>query len=148
MALELVFPSKEWCLAAAKALHADPTVQAAVAEFGGFTAGTVIDRGDGLGRDFCVLVAVEPGEPPHLTFCDDEDELEEFEPDYLGHVPHRLVRDLLRAAQSGLAPDPLKLITSGQVRVQGDLGRVVRVAGRYPNAGLEAIRSIPTRTLG
>ena len=148
MTIPLLFPSKEWCRAAAVALQADPTVQAAVAEFGAFTSGTVIEKGDGLEGDFCLLVAVAPGEVPRLTFCDDEDELEEHEPDYLGHVPHKLVRDLLRAAQGGQAPDPLKLLTSGQVQIKGDLARIVRVVGRHQNAGLAAIRSIPTRTLG
>ena len=144
----LLFPSKEWCRAAAVALQQDPTVQAAVAEFGAFAAGAVIVKGDGLAADFCLLVAVAPGEEPELRFCEDEDELEEHEPDYLGHFPHRLLRDLLRAAQAGQAPDPLQLLTSGQVRIQGDLARLVRIAGRHQRAGLTAIRSVPTRTLG
>ena len=148
MSTPLLFPSKEWCLAAARALTADPSAQAALAEFGAFTAGAVIDRGDGLGRDFCLHVAAAPGAEPTLTFCDDEDELEELEPDYLGHLPHRLVRDLLRAALAGQLPDPLRLLTSGQVQIKGDLARLVRVVGRHQTAGLAAIRSIPTRTLG
>ena len=148
MTTALLFPSKEWCRAAAVALQADPTVQAAVAEFGAFTAGTVIVRGDGLASDFCLLAKVVPGEEPVITFCDDEDELEEHQPDYLGWVPHKLARDLLRTAQAGQTPDPLKLLTSGQVKLEGDLARIVRIAGRHQNAGLAAIRSIPTRTLG
>jgi hypothetical protein len=148
MPTALLFPSADWCRALSRALHQDPVVQAALAEFGPFTAGAVVERGDGLASDFCVHVRAAPGQEPQLTFCDDEDELEELEPDYLGHAAHRLVRDLLRAVQAGQAPDPLRLVTSGQVKLQGDLGRVVKVAGRYPRAGLEALRALATETLG
>ena len=143
----LTFPSKEWCLAAAQALHVDPTVQAALAEFGPFTAGAVIERGDGLARDFCVLTRAAPGLPPKLDFLDDEDELEEHAPDYLAWIPHRLVRELLEQVMAGQTPDPLQLVLSGRVKVQGDMKRVVRVAPRHPTAGVAALRSVPTRLL-
>jgi len=143
----LVFPTREWCLAIAQALHADPSVHAALAEFGPFVGGAVIERGDGLKRDFCVLVRAAPGKPPVLEFPDDEDELEELEPEYLAWIPHKLARELLEQVQSGKTPDPVQLLLSGRVRLQGDVQRVVKVAPRHPTAGVTALRSVPTQLL-
>lgn len=145
----LVFPSEAWARHAAQVLHQDPSSQAALAAFGAFTAGAVLEKGDGLAADFCLYAEVAPGKEPVLRLCDDEDELDDLAPDYLGHAPHKLVRDLLRAVLAGETPDVLALVTSGRVKlVKGDLGRVVKVAGQHKNAGLAAIRSIPTQTLG
>ena len=142
-----MFPSREWCVATAKALHADPTVQAALAEFGAFTSGAVIERGDGLKSDFCILARLAPAKEPVLEFPDDEDELEEAGPDYLAWIPHKLARDLLEAVQSGQTPDPVQLVLSGRFKLVGDVQRLVKVAPRHPNAGVVALRSVPTRTL-
>jgi hypothetical protein len=129
----------------------DPSAQAALAAFGAFTAGAVVEKGDGLSADFCVYAKVAPGQEPVLRLCDDEDELEDLGPDYLAHAPHKLVRDLLRSVLAGEVPDGLALLTSGRVRLlRGDLGRLVKLAGlpQHRNAGLAAIRSLPTKTLG
>ena len=149
MTAPLLFPSEAWARAAAAVLHKDPSAQAALAAFGAFTAGAVIEKGDGLAEDFCVYAKVAPGELPVLQLCDDEDELDDLNPDYLTHAPHKLVRDLLRSVLAGETPDALALVTSGRVKLlKGDLGRVVRVAGQHKDAGLVAVRSIPTTTLG
>jgi CRP-like cAMP-binding protein len=132
-------------------LHKDPSAQAALAAFGAFTAGAVVLKGDGLAEDFCLYAKVAPGKDPVLRLCDDEDELEELGPDYLAHAPHKLVRDVLRAVLAGETPDGLALVTSGRVKLlKGDLGRVVKVAGQaqHRDAGLAAIRSLSTKTLG
>lgn len=144
---DLTFPSVEWCRAMAAALHADPTVHAALAEFGPFTGGAVVERGAGLARDFCVLARVVPGQPPVLEFPDDEDELEEAEPDYLAHVPHALARQLLQDALRGQIPDPVQFLLSGRVQLAGDVQRIVRVAPRHPTAGRAALKTVPTRFL-
>jgi hypothetical protein len=140
----LRFPSEEWWSAVAAALQADPEVRAAVAEFGAFAAGAVVQRGPGLARDFCVLLKIAPDAPPVLSFPDDEDELEDFAPDYIAWAPYPLCRELLEAAHSGKQVDPLKLIFSGRIKLQGDLQRIVRAAGKHPGRGLAALRSVAT----
>ena len=89
------FPSREWCEAAAAAMVRDPAVIAAIADFGPVVAGVVIERGEGLSSDFCALARIEPGKAPQLSYPEDEDELEEFEPDYVGWVSYSLCKDLL-----------------------------------------------------
>jgi hypothetical protein len=138
------FPSREWLEAAAAALAADPSVTAAVADFGAVTAGAVIGRGSGLAEDFCVLARIEPGKKAQLRFPEDEDELEDLEPDYICWVPYALCRALLQTAFSGKAPDPMKAILSGQMKLKGDLQRIVRQAGRHPHAGADTLRALPT----
>lgn len=140
----LRFPSEEWCTAVAAAFHADAEVRSAVAEFGAFTAGAVVQRGPGLARDFCVHARIAPDAGPALSFPDDEDELEELGPDYLVWAPHALCRDLLAAVLAGRPVDPLKLVLSGRIKLQGDLQRVVRAAGKHPGRGLAALRSVST----
>ena len=144
----MIFPSREWCEAAARALHQDPSVQAAVADFGAVVAGVVIERGDGLASDFCVLARLAPGKAAQLSFPEDEDELEELEPDYIAWASHALCKQLLRAALAGERADPLKAILERKVRLQGDLKRVVRLAGKHEGAGRDAIRSLQTELLG
>ena len=138
------FPSREWCEAVAVAMLRDPAVTAAIADFGAAVAGIVIEKGGGLPADFCLLARIEPGKPVALSVPDDEDELEEYEPDYLGWVSYALCRSLLEQTLSGKRPDPLKAILERKVRLRGDLERLIRHAGRHQGAGLDAIRSVPT----
>ena len=138
------FPSREWCEAAAVAMLGDPAVTSAIAEFGPVVAGMVIERGGGLGEDFCLLARIEPGKPVRLSYPQDEDELEEFEPDYIGWAPYLLCKQLLEQTMLGLRPDPLRAILEGKVRLHGDLERLVRHAGRHKGAGLDALRGLPT----
>ena len=138
------FPSAQWCEAAALAMLGDPAVIAAIAEFGPVVAGLVIERGGGLESDFCLLARIEPGKPARLEYPEDEDELEELEPDYIGWASYPLCRALLEQAQRGQRPDPLKAILRGEVKLHGDLERLVKHAGRHQGAGLEALRTVPT----
>jgi hypothetical protein len=138
------FPSREWCEAAAAAMMRDPAVIAAVADFGPVVAGIVVERGEGLESDFCALARIEPGKPARLSYPDDEDELEQYEPDYICWASYRLCRQLLEATLSGGRPDPLRAILERKVRLKGDLQRLVRHAGKHQGAGLEAIRGVPT----
>jgi hypothetical protein len=140
----MLFPSREWCEAAVAALARDPGVIAAVADFGPVLAGAVITRGGGLDEDFCVLARVEPGKPTQLRFPEDEDELEELEPDYICWAPYELCRSLLQSALAGGHPDPLKALLSGKMKLQGDLQRVVKHAGRHQGAGGDTLRALPT----
>ncbi len=138
------FPSREWCEAVAAAMLADPAVVAAIKDFGPVVAGIVVERGGGLRSDFCVLARIEPGRPVRLSFPEDEDELEELEPDYIGWAPYALCRALLEQTLAGLRPDPLRVILERKVRLKGDLERLVRHAGRHQGVGLDAIRGVPT----
>jgi hypothetical protein len=148
MAEALLFPSQAWCEAAARALLADDEVQLALSDFGPVTAGIVVERGEGLASDFCVLARLRPRAPAELGFPDDEDELEELEPDYIAWAPVLLCKELLQAALSGGRPDPLRAILERKVRLRGDLQRLVKHAGRHRGAGLDALRTIPTRFHG
>jgi len=148
MAEALLFPSQAWCEAAARTLLADQQVQLALSEFGPVTAGMVVERGEGLASDFCLLARLRPREEARLEFPDDEDELEELEPDYIAWAPHALCKELLLAALAGARPDPLRAVLERRVRLRGDLERLVKHAGRHRGAGLDAIRAIPTRFHG
>lgn len=136
------FPSREWCEAAAAAMLSDPEVVAAMADFGPVVAGVVIERGGGLRSDFCVLARIEPGRPAKLSYPDDEDELEEYQPDYLAQAPYPFCRALLEQAGAGQRPDLLRAILERRIRLQGDLQRLVKNAGRHRGAGLQALRAI------
>ena len=138
------FPSREWCEAAAAAMLRDPATIRAIADFGPVLAGLVIERGDGLESDFCLLARIEPGRPPGLSFPQDEDELEEFEPDYVAWAPYALCRTLLGETFAGRRPDPLRAILERKVRLKGDLQRLLKHAGRHQGAGLDALRAVPT----
>ena len=146
--MSFLFPSREWCGAAAAALYDDAEVQAAIAEFGPVVAGIVVERGAGLRSDFCVLARIAPGKPASLSFPDDEDELEELQPDYVVWAPYSLCKQLLQAALAGARPDPLRAVLERKVRLRGDLERLVKHAGRHRGAGLDAIRTVPTRFHG
>jgi hypothetical protein len=138
------FPSREWCEAAAAAMLRDPRAIAAVADFGRVVAGIVIERGAGLASDFCVLARIEPGRPAKLSYPDDEDELEEYQPDFVAWISYGLCRALLEQAIAGRRPDPLRAILERKVRLQGNLQRLVKHAGRHQGAGLDALRAVPT----
>jgi hypothetical protein len=148
MAEALLFPSQAWCEAAARALLADEQVQLALLEFGPVTAGIVVERGDGLASDFCLLARLRPPAAADLDFPDDEDELDELEPDYVAWAPHSLCKELLQTALAGARPDPLRAVLERRVRLRGDLERLVKHAGRHRGAGLDAIRTVPTRFHG
>jgi hypothetical protein len=145
MAEALLFPSQAWCEAAARALLADEQVQRALLEFGPATTGVVVERGDGLASDFCLLARLRPPSDAALEYPDDEDELDELEPDYIAWAPYSLCKELLRAALAGERPDPLRAVLERRVRLRGDLQRLVKHAGRHRGVGLDAIRTVPTR---
>jgi hypothetical protein len=148
MSTELVFPSKEWFRAAAELLHADTAVQAAAKDFGAVTVGAVIEKGDGLKADFCLFAELKPGLPPKLQFPDDEDELEEMEPQYLLRAPHAVSRRVVEAVIAGTQVDPLSPVMNREVKLQGDLARLVRFAGGpHRSAGAGVLPRLPTRTL-
>ena len=122
----------------------DPETVAAIDDFGPVVAGVVIERGGGLRSDFCVLARIVPGQEFALWYPEDEDELEEYDPDYIARAPYAVCRGLLERTFAGERPDPLRAILERKVRLQGDLQRVVRHAGRHRGAGLDALRAVPS----
>lgn len=140
----VLFPSREWCEAAAAALAQDPAVIAANADFGPVVVGVVITRGAGLAEDFCLLARIDPGKSYQLRYPEDEDEVEELEPDYVCRVPYAVCKALLRDAQAGGRPDVFKAVVSGQMKVDGDLQRVVKHAAKHQGAGAASLRALPT----
>jgi hypothetical protein len=142
----MLFPSREWCEAAAVAMLRDPEVIAAIADFGPVVAGVVIERGvaSRLESDFCVLARIEPGKAVKLSYPEDEDEMEALEPDYIGWASFSLCKELLEKTRAGERPDPLRAILDRRVRLRGDLERLVKHAGKHQGAGLEALRGVPT----
>ena len=145
MSEALLFPSREWSRELSRRMALDAGVQAALREFGPFTAGAIAERGGALELDFCVHIEAAPGREAILTFCEDEDELDDMEPDYLIRAPYPLARELLEQALAGQPPDPLKLLSSRKISGKGDLGRAIAVGGRHPLAGLETLRGMKTR---
>jgi hypothetical protein len=122
----------------------DPETIAAIDDFGPVVAGVVIERGGGLRSDFCVLARIVPGREFALSYPEDEDELEEYDPDYIAWAPYAVCRGLLERTFAGERPDPLRAILERKVRLQGDLQRLVRHAGRHRGAGLDALRAVPS----
>src|SRR5437588_10910916 len=134
MAGELLFPSAEWFRAALARLHAEPSVQAAARDFGLVAVGLIIEKGDGLQNDFCIFAKLLPGSPPRLQFADDEDELEELGPDYLVRAPHAVARRFVEAAMAGQRQDLLAPVLNREVKLRGDLQRIVKFAGQHKGA--------------
>src|SRR5437763_778720 len=115
------FPSLEWCNALVAIVEKEPGVLPAALEWGGKSVGVVIAKDKGLARDFCIYAK------PHATelrlevlkVCEDEDDLELEEPDYLFRASLGLVRQVF-AKQL----DPIEVLLKGQVRVVGDLKKL------------------------
>lgn len=136
------FPSLEWCQALVRSLEQDPDVAGACREWGGRSVGVVIGKDGGAGgakglaRDFCVFARPHASDPriEELRLCEDEDDLELEEPDYLFRFPHSLALQLLERRL-----DPVDALMKGQVRVEGDLKRLLSFGQKYRLLGERAI---------
>jgi len=137
-----LFPSLEWCRALVEHAKADPDIAAAARDWGGRSIGVVVGAGGGLARDFCVYAEVDASRPELklLRACEDEDDVEVDEPDYLFRVPYALCRQMLSRAV-----DPLEMLRSGRVRVEGDLQFLVVFAQKHRLAGDRIVAAVPTR---
>jgi hypothetical protein len=131
----------EWCEALVTALQAQPGVDAAVREWGGRTFGVVIGRDGALDRDFCVFARPHAVEPRMLEMrlCEDEDDLELEEPDYLFRAPLGTVRQLMTRQL-----DPLEVLRKGQVRVEGDLKFLIPYGQKHQRLGETAVACVET----
>jgi hypothetical protein len=135
------FPSLEWCRAIEAVALKDPQIPDVAKEWGGLSVGVVIAKGDGLAMDFCIFVK------PHATelrlealrLCEDEDDLELEEPDYFFRVPYAICRALLAKKL-----DPFEVLRKGQVRVEGDMKRLLAIGQKYQPVGDRIAEQIET----
>jgi len=136
-----VFPSLEWCRAVESAVLKDPALPAAARDWGGVTVGVIIGKGDGLSKDWCLFVKPHPTELrlEQLRICEDEDDLELEEPDYLFRVPFGICKQVLRKQL-----DPLDVLRKGQIRVEGDMKKLMSYQAKYRPIGETAMEKIET----
>jgi putative sterol carrier protein len=135
------FPSLEWCEALVKLLETEPGVLPALREWGGQSVGVVIGKDKGLAKDFCIFAKPHASELKleELRMCEDEDDLELEEPDYLFRAPFGLVQQLLARKL-----DPLDVLMKGQIRVEGDMKKLVPFSQKYRGVGEGAMDKIET----
>jgi hypothetical protein len=116
-------------------------VPAAAREWGGESVGFVVSKGDGLASDFCLFLkpAAEGLELEEIRICEDEDDLELEEPKFLFKVPFSLCKQVLQGKL-----DPMQLLRSSQVRVEGDMKKLVAYAGKYQTIGVKAVEQVET----
>lgn len=130
------FPSLEWCKALIRSLEKEPGIAEACREWGGRSIGVVIGSDADLASDFCVFAKPHPTEPrvEDLRVCEDEDDLELEEPDYLFRLPHGLAVHLLHGKL-----DPLDVLRKGKVRVEGDFKFLLSFGHKHRLLGERAV---------
>lgn len=135
------FPSIEWCRAIEAVVVQDPAAPLAVKEWGGLTVGFVIGRGEGLAKDFCIYLKPHPTDltVEELRICEDEDDLELEEPDYLFKVPFAICKQLLKKQL-----DPLAVLRQGEVKVEGDVKKLIVYGQKHQAIGDRAMEKIET----
>lgn len=138
------FPSMDWCHSLVAVLEKEPESLGALREWGGLSIGVIVTKGAGLSRDWCVYVK------PHATDlkveelreCEDADDLELEEPDYLFQVPYAICKSL-----HAKKLDPMDVLTKGQVRVQGDMKKLLALGQKYRAFGERASDKVHTTFL-
>jgi hypothetical protein len=135
------FPSLDWCEALVRELERDTTILPALKEWGGRSVGVVIGKDGGLARDFCIFAKPDKALPKllELRLCEDEDDLELEEPDYLFRAPLGTVKQLILKQL-----DPLEVLRKGQVRVEGDLKFLLTFSQKYQRVGEAAMAQVLT----
>jgi hypothetical protein len=135
------FPSLEWCRAVEAVVVLDPATPAAVKEWGNATVGVIIGSGDGLAKDFCLYIAPHPTELKlkELKLCEDEDDLELEEPDYLFRVPFGICRQIMEKRL-----DPFEVVRKGQVRIVGDMKKLLAFGQKHQAIGDRVLARIET----
>lgn len=136
-----IFPSIEWCQALVESLEVEPDIAAVAREWGGKSIGVVIAADAGLKEDFCVFAKPHATkvEMEELRSCEDEDDLELDEPDFLFKLPYSLALKLLQRRV-----EPLDVLRKGQVRVEGDLKELLMFSQKHQALGERAIERLMT----
>jgi putative sterol carrier protein len=135
------FPSLDWARALSDVLAKDPATLVPLREWNGRSLGVVISKEGGLARDFCVYAKPHASEPKlvELKECEDEDDLELEEPDFLFRAPFSIVKQLLEKKL-----DPFEVLRLGKVRVEGDLKFLVPYGQKYQAIGDRALAKVET----
>lgn len=122
------FPSLEWCRAVEKVALDHPSIATVAREWGGTSVGVIIMKGDGLAKDFCLYIKPHPTEPrlEALKVCEDEDDLDLEEPEYFFQVPFAICKGVI-----GKQLDPFVVVKSGQVKIRGDMKRMLAFGQKY-----------------
>lgn len=116
------FPSAEWVAGLVAALNRQQDLARALAGLGPDLAVVVEAEPPALPRPFAAWGAHREGRIAAWRVLEDEDEILELEPAYVVRAPLRVFAALLAGE------DPLRAVTSGRLRVSGDLEAVVRRA--------------------
>lgn len=126
------FPSLEWCRAVEAEALKEPEVANAARDWGGTSVGVIIGKGDGLAKDFCIYVKPHPTELrlESLKLCEDEDDLELEEPEMLFRVSFGICKALMQKQL-----DPFDVLRKGQIKVVGDMKRVLTFGQKYQALG-------------
>jgi hypothetical protein len=132
----MTFASKAWLDAVVAALTRQPDLARAMSGLGD-DAGLVVERDAGFPREVAAY-GRNAGGRIEARLLADPDDLLELEPAYVARARYGLWKQLLAGTL-----DPVKAATSGRLKVQGDLERLVRQASfRYVIDG--ALREIET----
>lgn len=136
------FPSMAWCAALVEEAQKEPEIVQIAREWGGRSVGVVIRKGAGLATDFCVFARPHATKPEleELTLCEDEDDLEIEEPDFLFVIPWTLAQKLLRKEI-----DPLAVLRAGELRAEGDMRFLIPFAQRWQPLGDRVYARLATR---
>jgi putative sterol carrier protein len=131
----------EWCQALVAVLEKEPSALPALREWGGKSVGVIIGKDKGLSQDFCIYAKPHPTELKldELRLCEDEDDLELEEPDFLFRAPFGLCQQLFAKKL-----DPIEVLLKGQIRVEGDLKKLVPFSQKYRLLGERASEKVQT----
>jgi hypothetical protein len=131
------FPSREWAAALVAALNRHPDLPVALRGLPGDLAAVVEPDPPAWREPLAVWGRQERGRISEWRVLEDADEVLELEPAYVLRAPYRTWKALLCGA------DPVAAALSGQVRVEGELDRLVRHAS-YRYVVEAALREVPT----
>lgn len=111
-----LFPSREWCEEAIRAVNGDPEMAAAGVGWNG-DFGAVVEAESGkLAKAFAVHIRPKDGRVEGFEVLRDPDELEEIEPAYVARAPYSVWKALMTGAL-----DPVEAVLKKRIDVQGDL---------------------------
>lgn len=135
------FPSLDWCQALVKVLESEPGVLPALREWGGQSVGVIIGKDKGLPKDFCIFAKPHATELKleELRLCEDEDDLELEEPDFLFRAPFGTVQQLIARKL-----DPIDVLMKGQVRVEGDMKKLIPFSQKHRLIGESVMSKVET----
>jgi putative sterol carrier protein len=134
-----VFPSKEWCEEAIRALNADPEVLEAGAGWEGDFGAIIEPEPDTLPREFCVHVIPMNGRIVKFKVVTDRDDFDEIEPAYLVRARYSVWKGLIQGRA-----DPLEAVMKGKISVKGNLQPLLERL-RYSGIAKRVLSALETK---